>query len=74
MKEITLYELLNNLDDLVKFTLSEKLKIYIVTTTSLRDRLTANVEQYYLCDIPLYLLRKKVFKVYHFENAIEILE
>ena len=74
MKEITLYELLNNLDDLMKFTLSEKLKIYIITSTSIRDRLTANVEQYYLGDIPLYLLRKKVFKVYHFENAIEVFE
>ena len=72
--KVTLFEVLENLDDLLKFNLSEKLKIYIITSTSIRDRLTANVEQYYLGDIPLYLLRKKVFKVYHFENSIEVFE
>ena len=72
--KVTLFEVLENLDDLLKFNLSEKLKIYIITSTSIRDRLTANLEQYFLGDIPLYLLRKKVFKVYHLENTIEVFE
>ena len=69
---MTLYELLNNFDEVIKFDLFKKLKIFIISSISEMDRLTADVEEYFIGDVPLRLLNKKVFKVYHFENAIEV--
>lgn len=74
MKEITLFELLENLDEFIKFKLSEKLKIYVITSPSRMDRLMADLEEYYISEVPLRLLRKKVFKVYHYENVVEVFE
>jgi len=73
MKEnITLYELLNTFDELIKFDLLKKLTICSTSSASLIDRLNADIEEFYLSDIPLRLLRKKVFKVYHYENTIVV--
>lgn len=74
MKENTLFELLENLDDFIKFKLSEKLKIYVIKSPSRMDRLMADCEEYYISEVPLRLLRKKVFKVYHYENVVEVFE
>lgn len=74
MKEITLFEVIENLDDLIKFKLSEKLKIFIIKSASRFDRLTAYYKEYYFWEVPLYLLKKKVFKVYHYENVVEVFE
>ena len=71
MKEnITLYELLNSFDDIIKFDLLKKLTICSASSTSLMDRLNADIEEFYISEIPLRLLRKKVIKVYHYENTI----
>lgn len=74
MKENTLFELLENLDDFIKFKLSEKLKIYVIKSPSRMDRLMADLEEYYISEVPLRLLRKKIFKVYHYENVVEVFE
>ena len=71
LNNITLYKLLNNFDDIKKFNLSKKLKICIISLDS-SDMLTADVKEYYLSDVPLYLLHKKVLKVYHEENDIVV--
>ncbi len=71
LNNITLYKLLNNFDDIKKFNLSKKLKICIISLNS-SDELTADVKDYYLGDVPLYLLHKKVLKVYHEENDIVV--
>lgn len=70
-KNFTLYELLSS-KEFTKFDLLEKIKIYTISSPSLMDRLTADVEEYFFHDIPFYLLRKKVFKAYPYENAIEV--
>lgn len=73
MKEnITLYELLNTYDELIKFDLLKKLIICSTSSSSLADRLNADIEEFYLGDIPLRLLRKKVFKVNYYENTIVV--
>ena len=72
MKEnTTLYELLTNFNEIKKFNLAKKLKIFILSPDSL-DIMNADVKEYYLSDVPLYLLCKKVFKVYHDENNIVV--
>ena len=71
MKEnIILLELLEK--DFCEFNLSKKIKIFIIKSSSRTDRLMAEVEEFYLSEIPYRLLRKKVFKVYHYENAVEV--
>ena len=71
MKKFTLYNLLNS-SNVKDFNLLEKLKIYVISSPELWDRLTADVEEYYIHDIPYHLLRKKVYKAYYSENAIEV--
>jgi hypothetical protein len=71
MKKFTLYNLLNS-SSVKDFNLLEKLKIYVISSPELWDRLTADVEEYYIHDIPYHLLRKKVYKAYYSENAIEV--
>jgi hypothetical protein len=68
---ITLYELLTNFNEIKKFNLAKKLKIFILSSDS-SDIMNADVKEYYLSDVPLYLLYKKVFKVYHDENNIVV--
>ena len=72
MKEITLLELLER--DFFEFKLSEKFKIFIIKSPSRSDRLMAEVEEFYISEIPYRLLRKEVFKVYYYENTIELFE
>ena len=71
MKKFTLYNLLNS-SSVKDFDLLAKLKIYVISSSELWDRLTADVEEYYIHDIPYHLLRKKVYKAYYSENAIEV--
>jgi len=71
MKKFTLFDLLNS-SSVENFDLLEKLKIYVISSSELWDRLTANVEEYYIHDIPYHLLRKRVYKAYYLENAIEV--
>lgn len=68
---ITLYDLLNS-SDVKNFDWLKQLKIYVIASPALWDRLTADVEEYYIHDIPFHLLRKKVYKVYYSENTIEV--
>ena len=70
MEKITLYDLLTNFDDVIKFNILKKVKIYSIPSTSELDELTADIKEYFLNDVPLYLLLKEVVKVYHNENAI----
>lgn len=70
-KNFTLYDLLSIIEA-SSFNLLEKIKIYTISSPSLMDRLTADVEEYYYHDIPYYLLTKQVFKAYPFENTIEV--
>ena len=71
MKKFTLYNLLNS-SSVKDFNLLEKLKIYVISSPELWDRLTADVEEYFISDVPLHLLRKRVYKAYYSENAIEV--
>ena len=71
MKKFTLYNLLNS-NSVKDFDLLNKLKIYVISSPELWDRLTAEVEEYYIHDIPYHLLRKRVYKAYYSENAIEV--
>lgn len=73
MKEnITLLELLEK--DFFEFNLGEKIKIFIIKSPSGVDRLMAEVEIFFISEIPYRLLRKEVFKVYYYENMIEVFE
>jgi hypothetical protein len=69
---MTLFELLNSFNDVIKFDLLKKLTICSTSSTSLADRLNADIEEFYISEIPLRLLRKKVIKVYHYENTIVV--
>lgn len=71
MKKFTLFNLLNS-KEVENFDLLEKLKIYIISSSSLWDRLTADCEEYFIGDMPLHLLKKEVYKAYYSENAIEV--
>jgi len=67
-ENITLYELLNKFNEIKKFDLTKKLKICIISS----DMSTAKIKEYSISDVPLYLLNKKVLKVYHEENDIVV--
>ena len=71
MKNFTLYDLLNS-SEVKKFDLLEKLKIYVILSSDLLDRMTADVEEYFVSDVPFHLLRKRVYRAYYSENAIEV--
>ncbi len=71
MKKITLYELLTNFDEVKKFNLAKKLVIFILTSET-ADIMSADIKEYYLSDVPLYLLCKNVKSVYHDENDIVV--
>ena len=71
MKNSTLFDLLNS-SEVKKFNLLEKLKIYVITSADLLDRMTADVEEYFVSDVPFHLLRKRVYRAYYSENAIEV--
>ena len=73
MKNFTLYNLLTS-NDVKKFNLFEKIRIYVISSPELWDRLTADYEEYYLHDIPYHLLKKRVYKAYYSENFIEVLK
>lgn len=70
MKKVTLYELLNNFNNLIKFKLSEKLIINIITSTSE----SAGIEEFDFSEVPLRLLRMKVYNVDYDDNWIEVLK
>ena len=70
---MTLWKLLNS-SEVKNFDLSKKLKICSTSSTSLLDRLNADNEEYFIDDVPLHLLKKEVFSVYYFENAIVVLK
>lgn len=69
--DCTLYDLLNS-SDVENFDLLKKLKIYVISSPALWDRLTADCEEYFVSDVPLHLLRKTVYKAYYRDNAIEV--
>ena len=72
MKEkFTLYELLTNFEEVKKFNLAKKLVIFILTSET-ADIMSADIKEYYLSDVPLYLLCKNVKSVYHDENDIVV--
>lgn len=72
MKEnTTLYELLTNFEEVKKFNLAKKLAIFILSSES-SGIMDADIKEYYLSDVPLYLLCKKVKSVYHDENDIVV--
>ena len=71
MKNSTLFDLLNS-SEVKKFDLLEKLKIYVISSADLLDRMTADVEEYFVSDVPFHLLRKRLHKAYYAENAIEV--
>lgn len=71
MKKITLYELLTNFNEVKKFNFAKKLYIFILSSES-SDIMNADIKEYYLSDVPLYLLCKKVKSVYHDENDIVV--
>ena len=70
-ENITLYELLTNFNEIKKFNLAKKLVIFILTSES-SDIMSADIKEYYLSDVPLYLLCKIVKRVYHDENDIVV--
>ena len=72
MKKITLYELLTNLDEIIKFKLSEKLKIYVIISTSENNRVVVDGGEYYLSEVPLRLLRNRVVNIDYDDNWIEV--
>ncbi len=73
MKEkFTLFNLLNN--ERNNFNLFKKLTICSTSSGSLMDRLHADIEEYYIDDIPYYLLRKEVYAVNYYENTIVVLK
>ena len=71
MKKVSLYELLNNFNDLIKFKLATKLKINVITSPSEN---TDVVEEFYFSEVPLRLLRMKVHNVDYDDNWIEVLK
>lgn len=72
MKKITLYELLTKYELVTKFKLSEKLKINVITSTSNKNRVIADIEEFYLSEVPLRLLSSRVINIDYDENWIEI--
>lgn len=73
MKEkFTLFNLLNIGRN--KFNQLKKLTICSTSSGSLMDRLNADIKEYYIDDIPYYLLRKEIFTVNYYENTIVVLK
>lgn len=73
MKEkFTLFNLLNN--ERKKFNQLKKLTICSTSSGSLMDRLTADIEEYYIDDIPYHLLKKEVYEVNYYKNTIVVLK
>ena len=73
MKEkFTLFKLLNN--ERNKFNQLKKLTICSTSSGSLMDRMNADVVEYYIDDIPYYLLRKEIYAVNYYENTIVVLK
>ena len=70
---MTLWKLLNS-GEVKNFDLIKKLKICTISSASLMDRLNADSEEYFIDDVPLHLLKKEVFTVYYYENAIVVLK
>ena len=70
---MTLWKLLNS-GEMKNFDLTKKLKISTIASASLADRLLADVEEYFIDEIPYRLLKKGVFSVNSFENLIEVFE
>lgn len=71
-EKFTLFTLLNIGRN--KFNQLKKLTICSTSSGSLMDRLNADIEEYYIDDIPYYLLRKEVFSVNYYENTIVVLK
>ena len=71
-EKFILFNLLNN--ERNKFNLLKKLTICSTSSGSLMDRLNADIEEYYIDDIPYYLLRKEVYAVNYYENTIVVLK
>jgi hypothetical protein len=71
--KMTLWKLLNS-SEVENFDLTKKLKISTIASASLADRLMADVEEYFVDDVPYRLLKKEVFTVNYFENLIEVFE
>lgn len=66
---MTLWKLLNS-GEVKNLDLTKKLKICTISSASLMDRLMADVEEYFIDDVPRRLLKKEVFTVNYFENLI----
>ncbi len=71
-EKFTLFTLLNIGRN--KFNQLKKLSICSTSSGSLMDRLHADIEEYYIDDIPYYLLRKEVYAVNYYENTIVVLK
>ncbi len=71
-EKFTLFTLLNIGRN--KFNQLKKLTICSTSSGSLMDRLNADIDEYYIDDIPYYLLRKEVFAVNYYENTIVVLK
>ena len=74
MKKVILYELLTNYDEIIKFKLSEKLKIYVIISTSENNRVVVDSGEYYLSEVPLRLLRNRVVNIDYDDNWIEVIK
>lgn len=73
MKEkFTLFKLLNN--ERIKFNQLKKLTICSTSSMSLMDRLNADIDEYFIDDIPFNLLKKEVYSVNYYENSVVVLK
>ena len=73
MKEkFTLFKLLNN--ERNKFNQLKKLTICSSSSMSLMDRLNADIDEYFVDDIPFNLLKKEVYSVNYYENLVVVLK
>ena len=73
MKEkFTLFKLLNN--ECNKFNQLKKLTICSTSSMSLMDRLNADIDEYFIDDIPFNLLKKEVYSVNYYENLVVVLK
>ena len=73
MKEkFTLFKLLNN--ERNKFNQLKKLTICSTSSGSLIDRMNADIDEYFIDDIPFNLLKKEVYSVNYYENLVVVLK
>ena len=73
MKEkFTLFKLLNN--ERNKFNQLKKLTICSTSSMSLMDRLNADIDEYFIDDIPFNLLKKEVYSVNYYENLVVVIK